>query len=234
MASYQSWRTGGLLPGDTQVTLTCLLFSSRQRILHQSPNISRNSSCRCSSGEVNSLLPEVSQRPIFLSAGFTLVQWEQREARACRVDRKCVFLSCPSTLWLAHSTPVSPSPHGSSQTPGLSQTQGLFTCSLWRNHSFLRCPHDTPSPHSGLLKYHLRELLPANCSPGLPRNPTPLSSFISLCYAYHCLTHYHFTHTCFLPPFPLRNISSVRTVLVSAVASVPRTVPGNKGCLNVL
>lgn len=58
MASYQSWRTGGLQPGDTQVTLTCLLFSSRQRIHHQSPNISRNSSLRCSSGEVNSLLHE--------------------------------------------------------------------------------------------------------------------------------------------------------------------------------
>lgn len=97
------------------------------------------------------------------------------------------FSSSPSPLWLAHDTPVTTGSHGCSNMPGMSQPQGLCTCPPVLGILFSGCPHSTPSSPSGLLKYNLRELLPAN---GSPHTPSFLVLFlsVSLFTAQHSIT----------------------------------------------
>lgn len=143
----QSPRAGSLLPGDTGITLIFfffLLFPSRQRMGHQTPIPPRSvATCpACVRG----------------AACFLCAVVGSGEPRARLVAGGAHSIT-PSTLSLL--TPQQSLQEPRPQTHQARPSLTAFPLTL-PDRSFLGCSHDTPLPHSVLLKYHLRELPTAN------------------------------------------------------------------------
>lgn len=124
MASYQSRRTRGLLPGDSRGTLTFLLSPRQAESPSSGPRYLQKLQplvCVCA---VSSLFPEVFQASPFsplyggTAGGPGLTPWGEGEH---------VFIS-PLYPLACSSTPVTPGSHRSSHMLGLSPPQALCTC----------------------------------------------------------------------------------------------------------